>query len=273
MLPIAAIPFPQIDPVAFSLGPVVVRWYALAYIVGLLMAVWYAKRLVRNADLWRGQAPSASAEQIDDLLIWATLGVVLGGRLGYVLFYNPAYFAQNPAEIFKVWSGGMSFHGGFLGVVAACLVYGRRHGIGLDRLLDLAAAGVPIGLGLGRLTNFINGELYGRVTDVPWAMVFPGGGPEPRHPSQLYEFALEGVLLFIAVRVATHTFKVLPYPGAASGVFALTYGLSRFVVEFAREPDAHLGYLAGGWLTMGMILSLPLILVGIWLLLRSRRAA
>ena len=269
----AVIPFPNIDPVAFSVGPVVVRWYALAYIVGLLGAVWYAKRLVRNSDLWPGMQPSATPEQIDDLLLWTTIGVVLGGRLGYVLFYNPAHFAANPAEIFQVWSGGMSFHGGFLGVVVACLIYGRRHGIGLGRLLDLAAAGVPIGLGLGRLANFINGELYGRASDVPWAMVFPGGGPDARHPSQLYEAVLEGLLLFLAVRLATHRWKALPRAGAAAGVFAMWYGASRFVVEFAREPDAHIGYLAGGWLTMGMVLSLPLIAVGVWLWVRAGRQA
>ena len=266
----AAIPFPQIDPIAFSLGPIAVRWYALAYILGLLLAVWYAKRIVNNQSLWPGGEPSATGEQIDDLLIWATLGVVLGGRLGYVLFYNPAYFAANPGSIFQVWTGGMSFHGGFLGVVVACYLYGRRHGIGLDRLLDLAAAGVPIGLGLGRLANFINAELFGRTTDVPWGMVFPGGGPDPRHPSQLYEAALEGLVLFLLVRVATHHWRVLPRAGAVSGVFAIVYGLSRFIVEFAREPDAHLGYLAGGWLTMGMVLSLPLIGVGVWLWLRAR---
>jgi phosphatidylglycerol:prolipoprotein diacylglycerol transferase len=269
---LAAIPFPQIDPIAFSLGPIAVRWYALAYILGLLLAVWYAKRIVCNEGLWPGGKPSATVEQIDDLLLWATLGVVLGGRLGYVLFYNPAYFAANPTAIFQVWSGGMSFHGGFLGVVVACFLFGRKHGIRLDQLLDLAAAGVPIGLGLGRLTNFINGELYGRTTDVPWGMVFPGGGADPRHPSQLYEAALEGLVLFLAVRMATHYWRVLPRPGEISGVFAMVYGASRFVVEFAREPDAHLGYLAGGWLTMGMILSLPLIAVGVWLWFRARPA-
>ncbi len=271
MSPVAAIRFPSFDPVAFSLGPVVVRWYALAYIFGLLLAVWYAKRLVRNQALWADEQPAASPEQLDDLLIWATLGVILGGRIGYVLFYDPLHFASHPAEIFQVWKGGMSFHGGFLGVVVACLVYGRRHGIGLDRLLDLGAAGVPIGLGLGRLANFINAELYGRVTDVPWGVVFPDSGGLPRHPSQLYEAMLEGGLLFVAVRIATHRYRVLPRPGAAAGVFAIGYGASRFAVEFAREPDGHIGYLAGGWLTMGMVLSVPLILVGIWLSLRARR--
>lgn len=265
-----AIPFPVIDPVALSLGPLVIRWYALAYVVGLMAAIWYAKRLVTNEALWTATKPHTSPMQLDDLLLWSTLGVLLGGRLGYVLFYNPGYFFQNPAEILQMWNGGMSFHGGFLGVVVACFFYGRRHGIGIWQLLDLGAASVPIGLFLGRIANFINAELYGKVTDVPWAMVFPGGGPDPRHPSQLYEAALEGIVLFLAVRVATHGLKCLPRTGLASGVFATGYALSRIIVEFAREPDAHIGYLTGGWLTMGMILSLPLLGVGIWLLARSR---
>ena len=267
------LPFPVVDPVAIQIGPVAVRWYALAYVIGLLLAVWYAKRLVRDPTLWPAAAPSATPQQLDDLLLWSTLGVVLGGRLGYVLFYNPAHFLAQPLDVFQMWHGGMSFHGGFLGVVAACWLYGRRHGIGLDRLLDLAAAGVPIGLFLGRLANFINAEHYGRASDVPWAMVFPGAGPEPRHPSQLYEAALEGVALFVAVRIATHVYKVLPRPGAASGVFAVVYALARIASEFTREPDPHIGYLAGGWLTMGMVLSLPLLAVGVWLTLRARRRA
>ena len=267
---ILAIPFPNIDPVAFSIGPVDVRWYSLAYIAGLLFAIWYAKRLVSNRSLWGKAGPSATADQIDGLLIWVTLGVILGGRLGYVIFYNPAFFAANPVEILKLWTGGMSFHGGFLGVVIACWLYGRKHGIGLDQLLDLGAATVPVGLGLGRLANFVRGELYGRASDVPWAMVFPGAGPEPRHPSQLYEFALEGAVLFMAVRIATHRFKVLARPGLASAVFATGYGLSRIAVEFAREPDAHIGYIAG-WATLGMIYSLPLVATGLWLAARARK--
>jgi phosphatidylglycerol:prolipoprotein diacylglycerol transferase len=268
-----AIPFPVIDPVALSLGPILIRWYALAYVVGLLLAIWYCKRLVTNDALWPGSKPHTTPQQLDDLLLWCTLGVLLGGRIGYVLFYNPVYFAQNPSEILQMWNGGMSFHGGFLGVVVACYLYGRRQGIGIWQLLDLGAASVPIGLFLGRIANFINAELYGKITDVSWAMVFPGGGPDPRHPSQLYEAGLEGILLFVAVRYATHTLKCLPRPGIASGVFATGYALSRITVEFAREPDVHIGYLTGGWLTMGMVLSLPLLGVGIWLLTRTRKTA
>lgn len=270
-MPLLAIPFPAVDPVAFSFGPVEVRWYALAYIAGLLFGVWYMKRLVTTPRLWGPNGPSATPQNIDDLLLWVTLGVVLGGRLGYVLFYDPAHFLQHPADIFRLWSGGMSFHGGFLGVIVACLLYARRHGLRLDRLLDLAACAVPVGLGLGRLSNFINGELFGRVSDAPWAMVFPMGGPDPRHPSQLYEALLEGVVLFVVLAVAAYRFKVLARPGLAAGIFALGYGLSRFTVEFFREPDVQLGYLAGGWLTMGMLLSLPLAAVGVWLIQRSGR--
>jgi phosphatidylglycerol:prolipoprotein diacylglycerol transferase len=270
---LAALSFPDIDPVLFEIGPFAVRWYALAYVAGLVFASWYMKRLVSNASLWGGQKPSMTREQVDDFFIWSVLGVVLGGRLGYVLFYKPLFYAANPLEIFRMWDGGMSFHGGFLGVVVACIVYGRKIGTSLDRMLDLGAASVPVGLGLGRLANFINGELWGRPSDVPWAFVFPADVSQlPRHPSQLYEGILEGFFLFLAVRIATHRFKALQHPGRASGIFALGYGLSRIAVEFFREPDSFLGYFAG-FITMGMILSLPLCAVGIWLLLRSRRDA
>jgi phosphatidylglycerol---prolipoprotein diacylglyceryl transferase len=271
-MPLLAIPFPAIDPVVFQIGPIAVRWYALAYIAGILFAVWYAKRLVSTEHLWGPDKPSANTVQIDDLLIWSALGVILGGRLGYVVFYSPAQFLQNPAEILALWTGGMSFHGGFLGVVVVCWLYARRHGIRPLRLIDLAACGVPVGLGLGRLANFINAELYGRTSDVAWAMVFPGGGPEPRHPSQLYEAFLEGLVLFVVLRVASHRYQALSRPGLCSGIFAVGYATSRVLVEFAREPDAHIGYLAGGWLTMGMVLSLPMIAVGVWLIGRSQEA-
>ena len=261
--------FPDIDPVAFSLGPFAVRWYALAYVVGLVFALFYMKRLVANPALWPGTRPSMTAQQLDDLFLWGALGVVLGGRLGYVLFYDPLYFAADPLEILKPWEGGMSFHGGFLGVIVACWIYGRHIGVGLDRMLDLAAAGVPVGLGLGRLANFVNGELFGRATDVPWAIVFPGGGPIPRHPSQLYEAFLEGLLLFVAIRIATHRFHALARPGRVSGIFALGYGLVRIFVEFFREPDRQIGLMAG-MISRGMLLSVPLVLVGVWLLWRSR---
>ena len=267
---IAAIPFPHIDPVAFSIGPVDVRWYSLAYIFGLLFAVWYAKRLVRNLAVWGGKVPKAKPQHIDDLLLWTTLGVIFGGRVGYVLFYKPSMIVDDPLQILQLWNGGMSFHGGFLGVVAATYFFGRRNSVPFLQLLDLAAVTVPVGLGLGRLANFVRGELFGRASDVPWAMVFPDGGPMPRHPSQLYEFALEGVVLFAVLMFAVHKSKVLTRSGMASGIFGIGYGLSRIAVEFAREPDAHVGYIAG-WGTLGMIYSLPVIAAGIWLIVYAKR--
>ncbi|CAN5310716.1 prolipoprotein diacylglyceryl transferase [soil metagenome] len=271
MEPSAVLTFPNIDPVIFEIGPFVVRWYALSYIAAILFAIWYIKRLVANPALWAGRTPTLAPVQVDDLLIYIALGIVLGGRIGYVLFYNPQHFLSHPADAIRMWEGGMSFHGGFLGVVAALILYGRRTGARLDRLLDLGAATAPVGLGLGRVANFINGELYGRVSDVPWAMIFPGDPTAlPRHPSQLYEAGLEGLVLFTAVRIATHHFKALSRPGEASGIFALGYGICRIIAECFREPDVQLGYFAG-FLTMGMILSVPLILIGIWLLWRARR--
>ncbi len=268
MLPLA-IPFPEIDPILIEIGPFAIRWYALSYIGGLILGWLYMKRLVANDRLW-GTAPAPGQEDIDDLLLWVALGVILGGRLGYVLFYNPGYFLEHPTEIFAVWRGGMSFHGGFLGVILAVILFCRSRGLSILTLLDLSAAAVTIGLFFGRIANFINGELFGRVTDVPWAMVFPGGGPEPRHPSQLYEAALEGLLLFFVLRYLTHSRLKLVSPGFVAGVFAIGYGLSRIVVEFFRMPDAHIGLYAG-WISMGMILSLPMLAIGAALVANARR--
>lgn len=265
-----AIPFPAIDPVLIEIGPFALRWYALAYVAGLLLGWLYIKRLVQTPRLWHS-GPAATPLQIDDLLLWVTLGVILGGRLGYVAFYNPAYYFGNPAEIFIVWQGGMSFHGGFLGVILAAWLFCVKNKLSLRSLLDLAAAAVPVGLFFGRLANFINGELWGRVSDVPWAMVFPHAGPEPRHPSQLYEAGLEGLVLFFVLRYATHRKLALKRPGLAAGIFAIGYGVSRIIVEFFRMPDAHLGFFAGLF-TMGMILSVPMIAIGIWLIATARRA-
>jgi phosphatidylglycerol---prolipoprotein diacylglyceryl transferase len=267
----AVLDFPPVRPIAFFVGPLPVHWYALAYVGGLLFAGCYLKRLVTFPKLWGAFRPTMTVEQVDDLFLWFLFGVIGGGRLGYVLFYKPAFYFANPLEIPKTWDGGMSFHGGFLGVVIACWIFGRKHGIGLDRLLDLGAAVSPVGLGLGRVANFVNAELWGRPSDLPWAVMFPGN-TVGRHPSQLYEALLEGLLLFALVRIATHRFAALQYPGRASGIFALVYGLSRIFVEFFREPDVGIGYTAG-FVTRGMLLSLPLVGVGIWLLLRSRRSA
>jgi phosphatidylglycerol---prolipoprotein diacylglyceryl transferase len=265
----AVIPFPPLDPIAFSIGPFSVHWYALAYVIGLLFATWYIKRLVGFPKLWGAMRPTLTVPQVDDLFLWFLVGVIGGGRLGYVLFYKPAFYLANPLEIFKTWDGGMSFHGGFLGVVLACWLWGRKHDVRLDQLLDLGAASVPVGLGLGRVANFINAELWGRPSDVPWAVMFPGDSVG-RHPSQLYEALLEGLVLFVLVRIGTHRFSILQRPGRASGIFALGYGVSRIFIEYFREPDAHVGYIAG-FVTLGMIYSLPLVLVGVWLLLRSRQ--
>jgi phosphatidylglycerol---prolipoprotein diacylglyceryl transferase len=266
---IAALQFPALDPVAFHVLSWPIHWYALAYVAGLLFASWYLKHIVTFPKLWGALRPTLTVQQVDDLFLWSIIGVIGGGRLGYVLFYKPQFYFSNPVEILKTLDGGMSFHGGFLGVVVACYLFARKNSIQFDRLLDLAAAVSTVGLGLGRVANFINAELWGRPSDAPWAVVFPGDS-FGRHPSQIYEALLEGLLLFVIVRIATHHFGALQKPGRAAGIFAVGYGLSRIFVEYFREPDAHLGYF-GGFVTMGMVLSLPMVVAGLWLLLRSRR--
>jgi phosphatidylglycerol:prolipoprotein diacylglycerol transferase len=258
-MPLPALPFPVFDPVAFSLGPIVIRWYALAYVAGILLGWWLARRIAADHPAWGGTSPIRPRD-IDDVIVWMALGIVFGGRLGYVVFYNPAYFAAHPLEIFTLWRGGMSFHGGFLGSVLALILFARARGIPVLSMLDVAAVATPIGLFLGRLANFINGELWGRPTDVPWAFVFPHAGPEPRHPSQLYEAGLEGVLLLLILMIAVRG-GALARPGLVGGLFVGCYGLARVASEFFREPDAHIGYLAGG-LTLGILLSLPMLIVG-----------
>jgi phosphatidylglycerol:prolipoprotein diacylglycerol transferase len=259
-MPVSALPFPNFDPVLISIGPLAIRWYALAYIVGILLGWLYARILIRNEALWGGRAP-LTVGNFDDFIVWITLGIILGGRLGYVLFYNPAYFAANPLEIVQIWGGGMSFHGGFAGCVIAVLLFARSAKVPVLSLGDLTCAVAPIGLFLGRIANFINGELWGRTTDVPWAFVFPGAGPLPRHPSQLYEAALEGLVLFVVLAVAVRMGS-LKRPGLTIGLFAIVYALGRSFCEFFREPDPQLGFLWGG-LTMGMLLSIPLFLAGL----------
>ncbi|WP_265517033.1 prolipoprotein diacylglyceryl transferase [Nitratireductor luteus] len=273
LLPVAALPFPQIDPVIFQIGPLAVHWYGLGYVVGILFAWWYAKRLVANNRLWAHETPPMRPEDLDDFVVWAALGVVLGGRLGYVLFYDLARYIQNPLDIFAVWQGGMSFHGGMLGTIVAMVVFARTRDINPWSMLDTIAAAAPVGLGLVRVANFINSELWGRPTDVPWGFVFPDGGPLPRHPSQLYEAALEGLILFLVLRLLSHQALKLKRPRFVGGAFICGYGLSRIFVEFFREPDAHIGYLLGGWLTMGMVLSLPMVLIGLWAMASAREPA
>jgi phosphatidylglycerol:prolipoprotein diacylglycerol transferase len=252
---------PNIDPIAFSIGPLAVRWYGLMYLAGFAIGWWLGTRRIA-----KGQAPITRA-QLDDLLFLIVLGVIFGGRLGYVLFYKPAYYAAHPLEILAIWQGGMSFHGGLLGVLLALVVAARRHKVDWLRLTDFIAPLIPPGIAAGRLGNFINAELPGRVTDVPWGMVFPGAGDAPRHPSQLYQCALEGLALFVLL----WWFSSKPRPrGQVSALFLLGYGVLRFIAEFAREPDSFIGYLALG-LTMGQWLCLVMIAAGAALLLWSRR--
>lgn len=255
--------YPQIDPVAISIGPLNVHWYGLMYLVGLGGGWWLATR--------RARRPGAilTEQQIGDLVFWVAMGVILGGRLGYVLFYNFGRLLQEPLSLFYIWEGGMSFHGGLIGVILAMFLFARKQGMKFFQIADFVAPFVPIGLGAGRIGNFINGELWGRATDVPWAMQFPTGGEVYRHPSQLYQFALEGVALFILL----WWFSSRPRPQkAVSGLFLIGYGCFRILVEFFREPDAHLGYLAFGWLTMGQLLSLPMVLAGVFLMVWAYRS-
>jgi len=284
---LAAIPFPDFDPVIFQLpaldlpfgihlGPFPLRWYALAYIAGLLLGWRYIVLLLQSPGRWGGKPAPMGREAADDLLFWATLGVVAGGRLGYVLFYmlpsdtERARLIANPFTIFELWNGGMAFHGGLIGVALAIWHFSRTRNVPLLRVGDLAAAATPIGLFFGRLANFINGELWGRPTDAPWAVIFPNAGPEPRHPSQLYEAGLEGLALFAILSVAVWRFRALSRPGLCTGLFLTGYGMFRASLESVRQPDAQLPEFPLG-LTMGMMLSLPMILIGAWLIWRALR--
>lgn len=245
--------FPQIDPVAFSIGPLRVHWYGVMYLVAFGLAWWLGRvRAQREGSGWK-------QEQIGDLVFYGALGAVLGGRIGYTLFYGWQWLADDPFYLLRVWEGGMSFHGGFLGVVLAMWFYAHRTKRSFWAVTDFIAPLVPLGLGAGRIGNFINGELWGRASDVPWAVVFPGGGEVARHPSQLYQATLEGLLLFLVL----WWYSRKPRPmGAVSALFLIGYGSFRFAAEFARQPDAHLGFIALDWMTMGQLLSLPMIILG-----------
>ena len=258
---------PQFNPVAISVGPLAIHWYGLMYLMAFLQFWWLGKhRILSHPQLARN---GWTVQQLDDLLFYGVLGVILGGRLGQVLFYEPGYYFSDPARILAIWQGGMSFHGGFIGVLLATAWFARRQGKTFFELMDFIAPLVPIGLGAGRIGNFINAELWGKASDLPWAMVFPTDPQQlPRHPSQLYQFALEGLALFVILWLYTRK----PRPTmAVSGLFAICYGSFRILVEFVRVPDAQLGYLAFGWLTMGQLLSLPMIAVGVLLMVLAYR--
>ncbi|MGA7994986.1 MAG: prolipoprotein diacylglyceryl transferase [Bradyrhizobium sp.] len=261
-MPFLTIAFPVFDPIAIAIGPFAIRWYALAYIGGIVLGWIYARSLIKNETLWGGPAP-ITLPQMDDFILWVTLGIILGGRTGYVLFYNLPFFVTHPIEIFELWKGGMSFHGGFLGCVAAVILFCRKNDIPILSLGDITTAVGPIGLFLGRIANFINSELWGRAADssVPWRMIFPNDPLHlPRHPSQLYEAGLEGIVLFTILAVMIR-FGALKRPGLILGSFISLYGLARIAGEFFREPDPQLGFLWGG-LTMGMLLSVPMVIAG-----------
>jgi phosphatidylglycerol:prolipoprotein diacylglycerol transferase len=261
---IISIPFPVIDPVIFSFGPVAIRWYSLAYIAGLVLGWQLLRRLVQKSP------KLIELEEVDDFLVWVTLGVILGGRLGYVIFYNLTMYINNPISILAVWQGGMSFHGGLLGVIGATILFCHKRSIDLWAFADLVACVAPIGLFFGRLANFINGELFGRISDVPWAIIFPQGGLEPRHPSQIYEAMGEGFFLFLIMIFLVKNETLRRRSGFLTGVFFLVYGIVRTGVEYFRQPDEHIGYLSFG-LTTGQFLSVPLILAGLWLIFWSFR--
>ena len=277
--------FPEFDPILFQIGPIAIRWYALAYVAGILLGWRYAAMLARREHLWAPGRSPASPAQVDDLVLWVTLGVILGGRLGYVLFYGPLMdppIWSNPLDMFKIWEGGMSFHGGALGVAIAIILFARAQKMSMLKLGDLVAPVVPIGLFFGRVANFINGELWGRPTDGPLGVIFCNdrirslysgvcpAGEMPRHPSQLYEAGLEGIGLFLLLWLAVWKLKLLAKPGYVTGLFLLGYGLIRALLETVREPDSFMPEALSGGLTMGMLLSIPMILIGAWLIWRAR---
>ncbi|MCG4261875.1 prolipoprotein diacylglyceryl transferase [Acetobacter senegalensis] len=265
MLPVLL--FPQFDPVLVHLGPLTIRWYALSYIAGIVLGIALLRRLVRLAPR------AGTAEQADDFLGWVTLGVLLGGRLGYILFYQPSYYLTHPLAILKVWQGGMSFHGGALGVIIAMALFTWYNRINFLAFADRVTVAVPIGLGLGRIANFINGELWGREApaSLPWAMIFPDAGGIPRHPSELYEALTEGLLLFLVMFAASRKQSLRERPGLLAGLFLVGYGCARSFCEFFREPDSFLGFLPGG-LTMGQLLCIPMIIAGGALIMHARRS-
>ncbi|RCL02589.1 MAG: phosphatidylglycerol:prolipoprotein diacylglycerol transferase [Candidatus Tokpelaia sp. JSC188] len=275
----SGLPFPNIDPVIFSIGPIKLHWYGLGYVVGILFSWWYGKCLLRTFALWQNSITPINLEKLDDFVIWAAIGVIFGGRFGEVFFYGSDYYFAHVSQIIAVWDGGMSFHGGFIGTTLAMILFALKNKISVWSMFDTIAAGVPVGLGVVRICNFINSELWGRVTNVPWAVYFPNGGNDiagnllARHPSQLYEAILEGPMLFLILAFLIFRLKALRKPGLVAGSFTLIYGLVRFFSEFFREPS--ISYVMGKWLTMGMALSLPMIILGLgiifWVVNRSKQ--
>jgi phosphatidylglycerol---prolipoprotein diacylglyceryl transferase len=266
------IPFPEINPIALQIGPLAVRWYGLAYAAGLIIGWLYIRQLLRRPQLWKNNTAPMSPDDADELLLWVAAGVILGGRLGHVLFYHSGYYFSNPMEILAIWKGGMSFHGGLLGTGLGMYIYARRSGISVWPVMDLVSAAVPIGLFFGRVANFINAEVVGSPTDMPWGMVFPGSGAEPRHPAMLYEAALEGVALFIILRYLTHVKLSLKMPGLTSGVFLTGYAVFRIFSELFKIVDYRLVH-ADYPITKGMVYSVPMLFLGIWFIYRARTRA
>ncbi len=269
-MPVFALPFPMIDPVLIEIGPLMIRWYALAYIVGIVAAWMLGLKLLAKSALFGAITPPTPLD-LDEFISWAVLGIIIGGRLAHVLFYSPAYYMAHPLEIVQPWKGGMSFHGGMMGLIMASALFVRGRAVGFLTLMDVLSALAPIGLFLGRLANFINDELWGRVSDLPWAVAFPSGGFLPRHPSQLYEAVLEGLVLFALLMALVLKYRGWARPGLVSAVFLIGYSTARFMVEFVREPETASGFFFG-WMTMGQLLSLPMSVLGVALFIRTRKS-
>ena len=259
-----AIIFPAINPIAIQIGPVNVHWYGIAYVTGIMLGWLYANKITKNKNLWQNQKIVITKKHLNDFVTYAVIGIIIGGRLGYTIFYNPEFYVQNPAKIFAIWEGGMSFHGGTTGIIIAMIIFAKKNNISPFSLFDVIAAASCFGLALVRTANFINAELWGKVTNMPWGVIFPNTDSQPRHPSQLYEATLEGVVLFVVLNVLIFKHKKLRQPGFIGGTWLCGYAVARIISEMFREPDQQIGYLIADFVTMGMVLSIPMIIVGTW---------